>query len=169
MSFWNGHHWGADTPPTADVKLEGRAKHVAKALLEAGLVTALAFGLIAGSTFAAKGGGASTIGGGRHGGGSTGGTLSVIMLSDRGTAGLSWGDYVTYDVSKAGVANPFITTTCVQGGATVLTQFAGYYDTYMWPAAKNITLSSEAWTGGAATCTAVVSNSTVKLVYGVAG
>jgi hypothetical protein len=55
MSFWNGYEWVADTPPTTAAKPEGRVKHVAKAVLEAGLITALTFGLIAGSAFAAKG------------------------------------------------------------------------------------------------------------------
>jgi hypothetical protein len=173
MSYWNGHRWEAQTPPTAEVKsaTPSRAKRVGVAVLEAALVTALTFGLIAGSTFAGRGGGGSGGGGGKHsGGGTAGGTLSLVVLSDGGSAGASWGDTVTYDVSKVGVPNPFITTTCVQGGVNVLIQYAGYYDTYYWPAAKDIILSSaDYWTSGAATCTAVVSNSSVKLVYDVAG
>jgi len=164
---WNGKEWVAEAPPTK--KPKGRVRRIGARAIEATLVTALAFGLIAGATFAAKGGGSGG-GGGRHGGGaSTGGSLSLVMVADAGAAGPNWGDTVTYDTSRTGVTNPFVTTTCDQGGARVLTQYAGYYDGYLWPAAKNITLSSEAWTGGPATCTAVVSNSSVTLVYSVAG
>ena len=78
MSFWNGREWVGESPPTADVRREGRAKHVAKALLEASLITALTFGLIAGTAFAGKGGG-RTGGGGGGGGHHGGGTLSATV------------------------------------------------------------------------------------------
>jgi hypothetical protein len=75
---WNGNEWeGVDTPPAAGTpaKPESRVKRIAAAALEASLITALTFGLIAGSAFAAKGG--RTGGGGHHGGGS--GTLSATV------------------------------------------------------------------------------------------
>ena len=53
MSYWNGTEWVVDAPP--DPKRPSRVKRVAAATLEAALVTALTFGLIAGSAFAAQG------------------------------------------------------------------------------------------------------------------
>jgi hypothetical protein len=82
MSFWNGNKWVAQAPPPAAVaaaKPESRAKRIAAAALEASLITALTFGLIAGSAFAAKGGGGSKPSGG-HGGHSGGsGTLTATL------------------------------------------------------------------------------------------
>jgi hypothetical protein len=77
---WNGNKWeGVDTRPAAvtPAKPDSRAKRIAAAALEASLITALTFGLIAGSAFAAKGSHGGTGGGGRHGGGS--GTLSATV------------------------------------------------------------------------------------------
>jgi hypothetical protein len=60
MSFWDGSQWVADRPTAPTTKPESRVKHATAAVLEAGLITALTFGLIAGSAFAAKGGGGCT-------------------------------------------------------------------------------------------------------------
>src|SRR4051794_670641 len=112
--FWNGRNWdgAVPPPPSADVKREGRAKHVAKAAAEAGLITALAFGLIAGSTFAAKPGGGST-GTGRHGGG--GGTAATIAVADG-----VFGQTTTAQVSPAGL---WVYASCSQGGQQVYAQY----------------------------------------------
>ena len=67
MSFWNGTEWVVDAPP--DPKRPSRVKRVAAATLEAALVTALTFGLIAGTAFAGKGGDGGKPGGGGGGGG----------------------------------------------------------------------------------------------------
>jgi hypothetical protein len=144
--------------------------HASQALIEGALVAALVVGIAAGTTFAGKGGGAST-GGGKHGGGgTTSGSISLVMVADsNGNGAANWGDTVTYDVSRVGVQNPFITTKCVQGGTTVMTTYAGFYDGYLWPAAKNVLLYGDAWTSGGATCTASVQNTSIKLVYTVAG
>jgi hypothetical protein len=144
--------------------------HSAKALAEGSLIALLAVGLMAGTAFAGKPvAGAS--GGGKHGGGgTTTGSISVVMVTDANGNGLpNAGDRITYDVSKVGVAYPVITTTCVQNGANVLTAFAGYYPEYMWQGARIVTLSSDVWTPGPATCTAVVSNTSISLVINVAG
>jgi len=162
MSFWNGHHWGADAPPAADVKREGRAKHVAKALLEASLITALTFGLIVGSTFAGKGGGGASTGGGggRHGGGgSGGGTLTIVMVDDRnGNGAPNWNDTITYKVSSSS-ATPNVSTRCTQDGVLVYAADAGFYPSYPWPGAQNMPLYSPSWTGGAADCTTTINGS----------
>ena len=141
-------------------------KHSTQAILEGALISLLVVGLIAGTALAGKGTGG---GKGKPGATSGGGSIAVVVTSDQNGDGLpNWGDRVTYDVSKVGVTNPFITTKCYQGGVNVLTMFAGYYPGYMWPGAQTFTLSETQWTGGAATCTAVVSNSSVTLTYAVA-
>ena len=118
----------------------------------AGLAATLAVGLIAGPAFAGKSGGS---GGGGHKT-TSGGTFAVRLLTDNdGDGSITWGDVVTYDVSKVTVMNPVISTTCTQNRTMVLSTWAGYYDGYMWPAAQNILLKTEYWTGGAASCTGV--------------
>ena len=144
-------------------------KHTSQAVLEGALIAALIVGLVAGTALAARGGGGGSTGGGKHGGGTTGGSISVKMVTDANDNGSpNYGDQITYDVSKAGVVNPFITTKCVQNGVNVLTTFAGYYPEYLWSGAQTITLTAELWNGGAATCTAVVSNTSIKVVIPVA-
>jgi len=169
MSFWNGREWVDEGPPATDVKREGRVKHVAKAVLEAGLITALTFGLIAGSAFAAKpsaGGG----GGGKHGGGgnTTGGTstLTVVMVDDaNGNGAPNWGDTITYTVTSSS-SQPYVSTKCYQGGALVYAADAGFYEGYPWPGARIMPLSSPSWTSGAASCKAYVNN-TLTLSFSV--
>jgi hypothetical protein len=141
--------------------------HSGEALFEGLLIGLMVVVLMAGTAFAARGSGG---GGGGHKGGSTvaGGTLAIKMVTDAdGSGSVTWGDTVTYDVSKVTVSNPYITTTCTQGGTMVLSTWAGYYDGYMWPAARNIRLSSDMWTGGAASCTGVLYGTSTKLTFSV--
>ncbi len=162
MSFWNGHRWEAQSPPTADIKsaTPSRAKRVGVAVLEAALVTALTFGLIAGSAFAGRGGGGAGGGGGKHGSGgnTTGGTGSLTLreVTDVGAAGATWGDTIRFDVSTTATTEPHVNLTCKQGGTVVYSASTGYYDSYPWPWTQDMTLSSQAWSGGAANCTAVL-------------
>ena len=143
--------------------------HASLALLEGVLVAGLVAALMVGTAFAGKGGGKG--GGGGHGGNTTTtGSIALQMVTDNNQNGApNWNDQVTYDVSKAGVPNPFITTKCTQNGTNVLTTYAGYYPEYIWSAAQTVTLNTELWTGGAATCRAVVSNTTITLSYSVGG
>jgi hypothetical protein len=154
MSFWNGREWVADSPPAEDVKREGRVKHVTKALLEAGLITALTFGLIAGSAFAAKPTSGGT--GGRHGGGSTtgGGTIAFgsVVVDQNGDGSPNWRDSVIFNISTS-ASSPFVNLVCAQGGVTVMISWRGYFAGSLdtdW----SFGLSSGAWTSGAANCTA---------------
>jgi hypothetical protein len=134
--------------------------------LSAVVLATVAISLIAAPAFAARSGG----GGGKPKPITTTGSISVVMVTDVNHDGLpNHGDQMTYDVSKVGVTNPFITTTCVQNGVNVLTTYAGYYSGYLWPGAQTITLNTELWTAGSATCTAVVSNTSIKLVISVGG
>ncbi|HEY3335568.1 MAG TPA: hypothetical protein VGK16_10080 [Candidatus Limnocylindrales bacterium] len=138
--------------------------HSLLALLEGLLIASMLVVLVAGTTLAARGGG------GKKGNTVSGGSFTVAMVIDaNGNGSANWADTITYDVSKVTVANPYITTNCVQNGTTVLTTWAGWYSGYLWPAARNIKLSSDAWTGGAATCTAVLSGTATTLTYAVGG
>jgi hypothetical protein len=101
-----------------------------------------------------KGGGGTTSGGG-------GGSLSLVMYADQNGNGLpNWGDTVTFNVSTTATTTPNVELKCFQNGSVVYGATAGFYDGYPWPWTKNMNLSSGAWTGGAANCTA-------ELYYGV--
>jgi hypothetical protein len=171
MSFWNGHRWEASTPPTAEIKsaTPSRAKRVGGAVLEAALITALTFGLIAGSAFAAKGGPGAGGGGGKHGGGGTTGGSGTITLvtppvvdrSGNGTA--NWGDVVRFNVSTTSTTQPWVTLQCYQSGALVATGNEGYFVGSLDDG--NFGLYSPMWASGAADCTAKLTNGSGS-VYG---
>lgn len=102
------------------------------------------------SALAAKGGGA----GGKPAGGG-GSSFSLVLLNS--TDGLPhWGQQVRFDVSTTATAEPHVSLKCYQGGALVYTTQTGYYASYPWPWTQTMTLSSGAWTGGAADCTATL-------------
>jgi len=150
---WNGKEWVAEAPPTR--KASSRVKRLGATAVEAGLVTALAFGLIAGSTFAAKGG----AGGGRHGGGgsSTGGsgTVSLVtppVVDKNGNGAANWSDVVRFNVSTGSTSQPWVSLTCSQGGVVVAQGTEGYFAGALDDG--NFGLYSPQWTGGAADCIA---------------
>lgn len=134
---WNGNEWVADTPAA---KPESRVKRVAAAALEASLITALTFGLIAGTAFAAKGGG-----------GSRGG--SITMVAPDGTA--NWGDQIHFAISTSN-QYPVASVSCSQGGSVVYGASHPLYWPNAWEDDGTFTLSSQAWTGGGASCTALL-------------
>ena len=149
------------------MRIRSVLSHSAQAVLEGALIALIVVGLLAGTAFAGGRGGAGG-GGGKGGKTVPGGTLAVQMVTDAdGDGAVTFGDTVTYDVSKVTVTNPYITTTCTQDGTMVLSTWAGWYDGYMWPAARNIRLSSDLWTGGAASCTGVLYGTSTKLTFSV--
>jgi len=154
MSFWNGTEWVADAPPAP--KAPSRAKRVAAATLEATLITSLTFGLIAGSVFAAKGGN-----GGKGGGGDT--TISLVALD--GSA--NHGDQIRFDVTTS-ASRPVVTVSCSQGGSMVYGDSKPYYWPNIWNDPGDFTLSSQAWSGGAADCTAAVKTQSNKRIVTLA-
>ena len=139
--------------------------HTAQALAEGALIALLVVGLAAGTTFAAKGGGggSTTGGGGHHGGGgggtTGGGTLSLVMVVDaNGNGAPNYYDTITWNVTTAD-PYPTVNVTCTQNGSLVYSASAGWYASYPWPGSRNMPLYSPTWTGGAASCTAVLSGS----------
>jgi hypothetical protein len=66
----------------------------------------------------------------------------------------NWGEQITFNVSQTATTEPHVDVLCSQGGATVYSATTGYYASYPWPWTQVMTLSSQKWTGGAASCVA---------------
>ena len=124
--------------------------HSAQVIAEGALLSLLVVGLMAGTTFAAKGGGSKPTGGG-----GTGGTLAVKMVTDvNGNGSPEVGDTISFNVSTTATDKPWVKLNCSQGGSWVYTSSAGFFAAYAW--APNFTLSSTMWSSGAADCTATL-------------
>lgn len=104
------------------------------------------------AALAGKGGGGAGGNGKPSRGGS--GSLSLVMLNDTGTAGTSWGDTVTFNIQQSATTEPHVDLTCSQNGTVVYGATAGFYASYPWPWTVDMTLSSQMWTGGGASCVA---------------
>ena len=108
---------------------------------------------MAGTAFAGKPG--ATTGGHTKPGGGSGGSLGLVLLDS--TDGFAHYDQrVTFTVSTTATSQPTVKVQCLQGGTSVYRSSAGFYPDYPWPWAQTFTLSSTAWTGGAADCTATL-------------
>ena len=100
-----------------------------------------------------KGGGRKPGGGGTTGGSGT--LSSPVILNDANGNGLpSWRDTITFTISSTATGNPFVRVDCYQGGSKVFADSKGFFPSYPWP--QEFYLSSGAWTGGAADCTATL-------------
>jgi hypothetical protein len=82
-------------------------------------------------------------------------TVSLVVLTGDDAAP-NWGEQVSFDVSTTATTQPHLNLACSQNGTTVYTATTGYYAGYPWPWTQTMTLSSGAWTGGAANCVATV-------------
>ena len=87
-------------------------------------------------------------------GGGSGSSLRLVALAPDGVT--NWGDQVTFEVSTSATTQPMVRLDCYQGGVKVSWASAGFYDGYPWAWARNFTLKSTYWTGGAAACTATL-------------
>jgi hypothetical protein len=129
------------------------------AAAEAGLITLLIFGLIAGSALAGKGGNGGGKpgggGGGHHGGGhvTMTGSLSLVILN---APDANYGEGVKFNVTT-NAPWPFVDLDCSQDGSPVYHSTVGYYGG--WPWGDTFTLSGWAWTSGGADCVATLYNS----------
>lgn len=136
--------------------------HSAQAILEGALIALLVVGLMAGTALAAK----PTAGSSKHHGGSTSGSLALKMVTDADADGaFTWGDTITFVVNST-ATYPYVSVTCKQGSTLVYGADAGFYPSYPWPGAQNMTLSSPSWTGGAAACAATL-NGNPALTFSV--
>lgn len=144
MTYWDGSRWEGEA--RADPPQPGRGRRLLGAATEAGLITLLVFGLIAGTAMAAPGG----KGGG--GGKTPGGTIQHFLL-DGDDAVANHMERVAFDVATTATDRPFVGVRCWQEGAFVLDGYTGYFPTYMFE--PWVTLDSSYWTAGqAASCTA---------------
>jgi hypothetical protein len=89
------------------------------------------------------------------GGGSSGSTLTLVVL-DPDDGGANYGEQVTFQVSTTATDQPQVSALCYQNGILVYSASAGFWDGYPWPWARNFTLQSSSWTGGAADCKATL-------------
>ena len=84
-------------------------------------------------------------------------TSSLKLVLVNSTDGLAhWGQSVTFNVSTTATAEPNVSLDCYQNGSLVLGAVAGFYPSYPWPDSKTFILSSPAWIGGPASCTAAL-------------
>ena len=129
------------------MRIRSVLSHSIQAVLEGALLAMIVVGLIAGTAFAAKGGGKPA------GGGSS--TLNLVLLdSTDGVA--NYGERITFEVATTATDKPSVKVACTQAGTVVYRSSAGFYPDYPWPWAQTFSLSSTAWTGGAADCTATL-------------
>jgi hypothetical protein len=94
---------------------------------------------------------------GKPGGGTggTGGTISLAVLTSPGDGLAHWNYKVTFNVSTTATTQPWVTLDCYQNGVWVSHTSNGIFPTSL---NQVFTLSSSAWTSGAATCTAYLQN-----------
>ena len=91
--------------------------------------------------------------GGKGGPSASTSNFSLVLLDS--TDGLPhYGQQVTFNVSTTATTEPHVSLDCYQGGTLVYGAVAGFFDGYPWPWTQIMPLSSPAWTGGAADCTA---------------
>ena len=104
------------------------------------------------AALAAKGGGG---GGKKPGGGGGSSSFSLSVVSSPYNDGLvHWDGQITFSVSTTATTEPHVSVTCSQSGSVVYSAATGYYATYPWPWTQVMTLSSTAWKGGSASCSA---------------
>jgi hypothetical protein len=118
------------------------------------------FGLIAGTTFAARGGGGG--GGGRGGSGTIGasGSFSLVLHDANSNGSADYGESITFNVTST-ASYPMVNLTCYQGGDWVTNQTVGFYPGWAW--SQDFPLSSWKWAGQAdASCTATLYYQTSK-------
>ena len=81
--------------------------------------------------------------------------MTLVLVSSSSTDGyVHHGDTITWKVSTTATAQPHVSVSCSQNGAVVYTTQTGYYAGYPWPWTQDMTMSSGAWTSGAADCSA---------------
>lgn len=87
-----------------------------------------------------------------HAGKPRGGSSSLrLVLVSSPDSVANWGETITFDVTSP-VYKKWVHLTCTQGGSGVYTSSAGFFPEYPWT--KNFILRSDAWTAGAADCSA---------------
>lgn len=120
--------------------------HSVQAVLEGALIAMLVVGLLAGTALAGKPGGGGT---------SASSSLTLVLADDaNGNGSPNWADTVTFHPSTSATSSPQVSLSCSQGGAVVYHANAAWYSGNPFAYMQMMKLSSGAWTGGAADCTA---------------
>lgn len=108
--------------------------------------------LLPSQALAARGG---ERGGGKGGKDTSSVTLDVVMVDDADADGVpDHGDTISFAFEQSETTEPHLELICTQGGVVVYGATTGYSADYPWPWTREMTLSSQAWSGGAANCTA---------------
>jgi hypothetical protein len=116
------------------------------------LIVVGAVGLTPAAAFAGKGGSAVKGSGGAS-------SVSVVMVNDVNRDGsANYGDTITFSVSSSATTQPYVELTCAQNGTVVYQHTAGIYPGYPW--SQNYVLSSNYWTSGGASCSAILEYNT---------
>jgi hypothetical protein len=125
---------------------QARMAHVLRRVAGAALVAALVAGLVAGTALAK----------GKTGGSSGTSGLAVVMVLDQnGNGAPNWNDHITFKFTTSN-STPQINTTCTQSGSVVYSSSHLMYTPNVFNDDGVFWLSSPAWSGGAASCTAVL-------------
>jgi hypothetical protein len=105
-------------------------------------------------------------GGNGGGGNASTGSLALVMVSsssaavaDSASSGPHWGDTIKFEGTTNATTQPNVELVCSQNGTVVYAGLSGWYETAYADGAfttRNLTLKSQAWTGGAANCTATL-------------
>jgi hypothetical protein len=128
------------------MRIRSVLSHSGQAVLEGALISMLVVGLMAGTAFAAKGGGHQ----------SGGMSIAVVTVVDANQNKLpNWADQVHFTFTTSNLY-PTVSVTCTQNGGLVFGDSHPYYWPNVWDDNGNVILSSQAWASGAADCKVVV-------------
>jgi hypothetical protein len=87
---------------------------------------------------------------GKGSGENSSGAFTLAMVTDYNANNLpNWGDQVTFQISTTETTEPRVQVMCFQNGDVV-------YGALWQPSVSVLTLSSRAWVGGAADCSATL-------------
>jgi hypothetical protein len=135
------------------MRIRSVLSHSTQAILEGALIATLVVGLMAGTAFAAKGGG------GKPGGGGGTGTISLSLMD--GATEARFAARVTFTISTTATPYPYVHLMCRKDGALVGEGRVGFFPTalgnewfYLGP--------TPAWPSGEAECTANLEKSTAR-------
>jgi len=134
------------------VRFRRITNHSLQAVAEASLIAMLVVGLMAGSAFAGRGGGRTTVAG----------TIALAPLAyDANADGLpNYGDRATFTLSGT-TEKPWVELDCYQNGSLVYLDRRGFFDGSLTGEVFNLGTTG-AWQSGAADCTAWVVKYTRK-------
>jgi hypothetical protein len=86
-----------------------------------------------------------------------GGTATINLVLLDSTDGLPhYNQWVTFDIATTATTQPWVDLKCFQNGVLVSEEWNGFFDGSL--TGRDFGLASPMWTGGAADCTAWVTN-----------